>query len=364
MIKRNILKILLILFIILELNILFVSNNIVLANNIPIEGVEQVPVKKSIKNLKLIVDTSNHTYSGKERNASVKIYDNGIKLKENQDYTLSYKKNKNTGKARVTIKGINNYNGTIKKTYKIVPRKAKIKSVIMNTKNTEATITWNQDKQASGYVIFSATSKDGKYKKIKNVSDKKRTTYTVKKLNPKKTYYFKIRSYKMIDNKKAYSKEYSDAKTNTGLIAKVTLSSTSGSKNRNTNLKLASKAIKGTVLKPGQSFNWFKVVGEATAAKGYKSAPVFVNKKHAMGLGGGVCQVSTTLYQTAKKVNLKIVERHTHSLPVSYTTKGKDATVTYGVKNLIIKNNKKYAIKLVTSSEGKSTTCKIYKVNY
>lgn len=317
---------------------------------------------KPIKNLKINV-TSTYTYTGKARKASVKIYNNN-KLKENKDYTLTYKNTVKTGTATVTIKGKGNYNGTVKKTYKIVPKKVAIKSVIMNTKNTQATITWKKDDQASGYVIYRATSKDGKYTKIKNVANKNTTKYIVKNLNSKKTYYFKIRAYKIFGDKKGYSKYYSDAKTNTGLIAEVTLTSTSNSKNRNTNLNLASKTINGTVLNPGQSFNWFKVVGPATAAKGYKSAPVFVNKKHAYGLGGGVCQVSTTLYQAAKKANLKIVERHTHSLPVSYTTKGKDATVTYGVKNLIIKNNKDYAIKLVTSSNKNSTTCKIYKVNY
>lgn len=317
----------------------------------------------NINNLKVKIDTSNHTYTGEERKASVKIYNEGKRLKEGADYELSYKNVVNTGTAQVTIKGINDYSGTIKKKYKIVPKKAKLKEVLMNTKNTQATLKWKKDPQADGYVIYRATSKEGKYEKIKNVYGTDRTSYTVKKLNSKKTYYFKIRTYKMFGEEKGYSKKYSEPKTNTGIIAKVTLTSTSSSKNRNTNLKVASKAINGTVLKPGQTFNWFKVVGPATVSKGYKSATVFVNKKAVPGVGGGICQVSTTLYQSAKKAGLKIVERHTHSLPVTYTTKGKDATVAYGVKNLRIKNNKKYSIKIVAKTDKNKTICEIYKVN-
>jgi len=320
-------------------------------------------VPQHIKNAEIKVNKEDYTYSGKARKAWVKVYYNGKRLKENEDYELKYKNYKNTGKAEVTIKGIGNYKGSVKKTYKIVPKKAKIKEVVMNSKSTEATIKWKKDSQADGYVIYRATKIDGEYKKIKNVSDTDRTLYTVKKLNSNKTYYFKVRTYVMVDGKKAYSKKYSDPKPTTELLAKVTLTSTSSPKNRNTNLKVASKAISGLVLKPGETFNWFKVVGPATIEKGYKSATVFVDKKPVPGVGGGICQVSTTLYQAAKKVGLKMVERHTHSLPVTYTTKGKDATVAYGVKNLRIKNNKKYSIKIVTTADKNKTTCKIYRVN-
>ena len=320
-------------------------------------------VTKSIKKLKINV-TQKYTYSGKKRNATVKIYNGSKKLKVNKDYKLTYKNNVKTGKATVTIKGIGNFKDSVNKTYYILPKKASIKSVIMNRKNTQATITWKKDTQASGYAIYRATSKNGKYTKIKTIKKKSTTKYVAKNLSKKKTYYFKVRSYKTISGKRVYSQYYSNSKTNTGLIAKISLYSSSSTKNRNTNLKVASKAINGIILKPGQTFNWFKVVGKTSAKKGYKNATVFENHKAVQGMGGGICQVSTTLYQAAKKAGLKIVERHTHSLPVSYTRKGKDATVAYGAKNLRIKNNKKYAIKIVTSSSGGRTTCKIYRVNY
>ena len=319
--------------------------------------------QKSIKELNCIVNTSYHTYTGAERNASVKIYNGNTKLKYNTDYTLLYKNNINTGKASVTIKGKGNYTGTITKSYYIVPRKSKIISVTMNSKATQATIKWKKDPQASGYAIYMSTSKDGKYQKIKQITSTKTTTYVKKGLNPNKVYYFKISSYKIIGNKKRYSKKYSEPKTNVALIAKVTLNSPKSGASRNYNLKKASSKVNGTILKPGETFNWFNIVGAANKANGYKKATVFLNGKSVPGYGGGVCQVSTTIYQASLKCGLKIVERHTHSLPVSYTTKGKDATVSYGSKNLKIKNNKNYSIKLVTYSNGGETTCEIYRTN-
>lgn len=317
---------------------------------------------KSIKQLKCEVNSEYYTYSGKERNAWVKLYNGSTKLKEKTDYTLSYKNNINTGKATVTIKGKGNYSGTMSKNYYIMPKKAKITSVKMNSKSTQATIKWKEDPQASGYAIYMATSEDGEYKKIKQITTNKTTSYIKKGLKSNQVYYFKIKAFKEVNGRKRYSKKYSDPKSNAVLLAKVTLNSPNSGASRNYNLKLASAKINGLVLKPGQTFNWFNVVGAASKENGYKLATVFFNGKSVPGYGGGVCQVSTTLYQASKKIGLKILERHTHSLPVSYTSKGKDATVSYGSKNFRIKNNKKYSIKLITYSNGGKTTCEIYRI--
>lgn len=318
--------------------------------------------KISIKKLKYKINTSVHTYTGGERKPYVKLYNKGKRLKENRDYTVTYKNNINTGKATIIVQGKGKYTGTIKKYFYIAPKKAIINSVMFNAKFTNATITWEKDSQASGYAIYMSESKDGEYTKIKNITSKKITTYTKKGLDSDKMYYFKIRSFRTINGKRVYSKKYSNPKSNTGLLAEVTLTSSSSGTNRNYNLSLASKKMNGTVLKPGETFNWFNVVGSASKAKGYKLAIIFENGKSVNGYGGGVCQVSTTLYQASLKAGLKIVERHTHSKPVSYTSSGKDATVAYGSKNLRIKNNKEYSIKLVTTSNKGSTTCKIYRI--
>ncbi len=320
-------------------------------------------VIKDLSSLRVDIDKSNATYTGKPLTKNVNIYDENTKLVQGTDYDVEFKNNKKTGKAKIIVTGKGNYNGTIRDYFYIVPKKAYIRKVLFSSNFKKATIQWDKDKKASGYVIYMATKKDGEYKKVKNIKKNKITEYTVKNLNPNKMYYFKIRSYKTVDGKKYYSTKYSKAKSNTGLLAKISLVSYSSGNNRNLNLKKACKAIDGTVLKPGETFNWFKVVGPASAARGYKKATVFRGKtKKALDYGGGVCQVSSTLYQAALKTGLKILERHQHSQRVSYTKLGIDATVTYGVNNLRFKNNKKYSIKLVMYSKAGRTTCEMYRI--
>lgn len=126
------------------------------------------------------------------------------------------------------------------------------------------------------------------------------------------------------------------------------------SKNRVQNLKVAAKAVNGTVIKPGETFSFNKTVGPRTAEKGYKEAPVLVGKEHTKGLGGGVCQVSTTIFNAAKKADLDIVERHTHDIEVVYAKNGTDATVSYGTLDMKFKNTKDYDI-LIRASANNST---------
>ena len=316
---------------------------------------------KDINTLKVKVSAYIHTYDGTEKIATVKVYDEEKKLTQDIDYIVNYSNNINPGKAIVFVTGIGDYTGTATKYFYIAPKKNKIKSVILSSNFKKATITWKNDSLASGYKIYMSTSKNGNYKRIKTITNNGTTSYRKGGLNPRKTYYFKIRAYVEVDGQKIL-KKYSEPKTNTGLIAKITLSSPKSGSSRNWNLKLASKKIDGTVLKPGQIFNWFNVVGPATKSRGFKDAIIFVNHKSVLGSGGGVCQVSTTLFQAAREAGLQIVERHTHSKVVSYTTRGNDATVAYGSKNLKIRNNKKYTIRLNTYSKGGKTICRIYRV--
>ena len=317
--------------------------------------------KKAISKLKINANTSIHSYFGEPRKPSVKVYDGNTQLKVNRDYTVTYKNNVNPGKATIIIKGIGNYTGTVTKYFYIAPGKARLRTVTFNSNNTAATLRWGKDNKADGYRIYVSEKENGNYEWIDTVTNKNTTSYTIKGLNPKKEYYFKMRAYKIIDGKKI-CKKYSDAKTQDKLIAKVSLTAKGSGSNRNYNLKKATGIISGTVLKPGQTFNWFRVVGPASAARGYKKASVFQNGKTVQGYGGGVCQVSTTLYQASKKAGLQIVERHIHSKPVTYTKLENDATVSYGVQNLRIKNNKNYSIRIVMSSSGGETTCKLYRV--
>ncbi|MDD2628158.1 MAG: VanW family protein [Clostridia bacterium] len=109
--------------------------------------------------------------------------------------------------------------------------------------------------------------------------------------------------------------------------------------NRNTNLELASKAIDYYIIPNKGSFSFNDVVGPRSSSRGYKSANVIINNKFVPGIGGGICQVSSTLYWAATKCNLQILERHPHSLPVKYIPKGKDATVSYKQLDLRFQNN-------------------------
>ncbi len=100
--------------------------------------------------------------------------------------------------------------------------------------------------------------------------------------------------------------------------------------NRSTNIRLAVKKINGTVLMPGQSFSYNQTVGKRTVAAGFKVAGVYANGEVTEGVGGGICQVSSTLYNSVLLSNLEIVERHNHSFNPGYVPAGQDATVSWG----------------------------------
>jgi vancomycin resistance protein YoaR len=125
-----------------------------------------------------------------------------------------------------------------------------------------------------------------------------------------------------------------------------------GDVSRSANIALAAKHINGVVLASGDVFSYNDVVGERTANRGYKNAKVFMNGETVDGIGGGICQVSTTLYSAALYANLEMVERVNHQLPVSYVPLGQDATVFFGSIDLKFKNNTNYPIKIVASASG------------
>ena len=122
-------------------------------------------------------------------------------------------------------------------------------------------------------------------------------------------------------------------------IATFTTQFNPNEKNRTVNLKLACAAINNYELKPGDIFSFNKVVGVRTPEKGYLPATIFVGQKMVDDYGGGICQVSSTLYNTAANAGLLVLERHSHSLPVSYVKKGRDATVAYGSLDFRFQND-------------------------
>ncbi|MCI8761147.1 MAG: hypothetical protein HFJ34_08635 [Clostridia bacterium] len=123
-------------------------------------------------------------------------------------------------------------------------------------------------------------------------------------------------------------------------------------KNRTTNLILAANKINGTVLMPGETFSYNKVVGARTISAGYKEAPIYVQGRVEDGLGGGICQITSTLYNAVIYANLEITQRTNHQFVPSYVTASRDATVVYGAIDFQFKNNRNYPIKLVCSVSG------------
>lgn len=99
---------------------------------------------------------------------------------------------------------------------------------------------------------------------------------------------------------------------------------------RNKNIELSAKAIHNVIVGSGDYFSFNTVVGPRDEANGYQPAPEIINKKIVMGIGGGICQTSSTLFNTVDQIPIKIVERHHHSLDIGYVPKGRDATVAYG----------------------------------
>jgi len=125
---------------------------------------------------------------------------------------------------------------------------------------------------------------------------------------------------------------------------------------RNANLKLASGEIDGVVLMPGEIFSFNGHLGQRTASEGYKLAGVYRSGKHDVAIGGGICQVSTTLYNAVLFADLKIVLRSNHSMPVAYVPVGRDATVSYPQLDFKFQNNLPTPIAITRTFEpGKLT---------
>lgn len=123
--------------------------------------------------------------------------------------------------------------------------------------------------------------------------------------------------------------------------------------NRTTNLRLASNKINNKVVMPGETFSFNKVVGKRTEAAGYKNAAIFQDGQVTDGLAGGICQISTTLYNAALKADMTIVSRRNHMFIPSYVDGGRDATVVWGSTDFKFKNERDYPIKIESSvSDG------------
>lgn len=136
------------------------------------------------------------------------------------------------------------------------------------------------------------------------------------------------------------------------LISDFTTKYDASNINRSQNLAIAAGKINGTVLMPGEEFSFNQVVGKRTIQEGYKDAKIYQDGQVVDGLAGGICQISSTLYNAVVKANLEVTERRNHSFTTSYIKAGQDATVVYGVIDFKFKNTRTYPIKISASVES------------
>lgn len=132
-----------------------------------------------------------------------------------------------------------------------------------------------------------------------------------------------------------------------------------GTSGRVNNILLSSQSCNDVILLPGETFSYNETVGERTAARGYQSATVYVNGQSVPGIGGGICQVSSTLFAASLYANLEIIERHNHSRTVAYLPSGMDATVSWGGPDYQFKNNTAYPIQLKVTYAGSAVQVQI-----
>lgn len=160
-------------------------------------------VSKSISNMNITIDLSKKQYTGKAIKPTIEIKDNDYKLSENFDYKVEYSNNINIGKATIKITGKNGYSGTITKTFDIVPKTVKITSIKAPIIRT-VSLNWQKDTSVDGYEIYSSKNKEDNYSLVKTINRNNKDSH-IFLAHKKGTYYYTMRSYKIVNGIKIYS---------------------------------------------------------------------------------------------------------------------------------------------------------------
>lgn len=162
------------------------------------------------------------------------------------------------------------------------------------------------------------------------------------------------------------SETKADKKGKKVVIASYTTKLLDRSNNRINNIDIASEKLNKKLINPGEEFSFNKAVGRRTEAKGYEEAPIIImtedGPEKSEGVGGGVCQLSTTLFNAVEEAKLKITERHLHSKKIGYVPKGEDATVVYGKMDFKFINTRENPIEIRVKLTKKSLTVKLFEI--
>jgi vancomycin resistance protein YoaR len=144
------------------------------------------------------------------------------------------------------------------------------------------------------------------------------------------------------------------------LLASYTTYYNNSMDNRSHNVELSTKAIDHIVVLPGEIFSFNQTVGQRTIARGYKEAKIIVKGEYSEGIGGGICQTSSTLFNSVDRAKLTIIERKSHSRDVPYVPKKRDATVSWEGPDFKFKNSRKSPVLIVSEANKGHVTVRIF----
>lgn len=151
---------------------------------------------------------------------------------------------------------------------------------------------------------------------------------------------------------------------NEAVVATYTTYFNAAEEGRSKNIELSANALDQIIVGMGDIFSFNTMVGERTEEKGYQPAPEIINKKLVMGIGGGICQTSSTLFNAVDLLGVDMRERHHHSISIGYVPKGRDATVAYGVLDFKFQNTRDVPLVIRTKYEPGALTIEIRTANY
>lgn len=288
----------------------------------------------------------NQVYTGKEICPTITVKAGNVKLKKGTDYTIKYADNIATGKATITIKGKGNYTGKKTCTFIIVP-KAIGAPTLSKRGTTYLTLNWKKNSKAAGYQIYRCEAPDGTYKKIQTISSKSTITYKDTSLADGTYYYYKVRSYVVVDSKKYYSafspvaSFYTKlANKKNAIVKKKTYLYASYSKEAKKKFQLAPDTILSVVrcTKDSDGNTWYKVkyTQNDKSYNGY----VLGSRVTIASVGSIVNKSKVPVYETYQKTAPKVTNLKKNTTVNILKTKKVQGVIWY--KITVIKGSKKY----------------------